>query len=271
LKDPAPFGVAGFFFLRRIAAMQKILPALVLAALAFTSTAHAQGGYPDAYALRPLQMPDGMVQLKVPVIINLTRRSVASPVFIPFELRLGLTHDFELRIFHPVHGLCVSGQGKGCGRVYNDLALGMLYSVMREQGIELSLLGAVEVTSFSSPAKVRLDAGMAFKFVHAPFSIAAWPYVGIGLNHRDQNGDDIKIPIEFAFQLSPPTALFFETGFYGSAHDFGNTWSSPLGVGINFLLQHGVDMGVEFKLDNAIGNGSTTDNRWFIFYFALRN
>jgi len=133
-KSPAPFGVAGFFFMRRITAMRKLAPALSLAALAFTSTAHAQGGgYPDAYALRPLQLPTGMVQLKVPVIINLSKGSVASPVFIPFELRLGLTSDLELRIFHPVHGLCVSGHAKGCDRVYNDLALGMLYSVMRER------------------------------------------------------------------------------------------------------------------------------------------
>jgi hypothetical protein len=251
--------------------MQKIVPAFVLAALGFANTAHAQGGYPDTYAGRPLQLPTGMVQLKVPVIINLSKNSVANPVFIPFELRLGLTSDLELRLFHPVHGLCVSGHSKGCDRVYNDLALGMLYSVLRERGIELSLLGAVEITSFSSPATVRLDAGLAFKYVHAPFSIAAWPYVGIGLNHRDQNGDYINIPVEFAFQLSSPTAFFLETGFYGSAHDFANTWSSPLGVGINYLLQHGVDMGAEFKLDDAIGNGSSGDAREFLFYFALRN
>jgi hypothetical protein len=249
--------------------MRKII--LALAALAFANTARAQGGYPDAYALRPLQLPTGMVQLKAPVVINLSKGSVASPVFIPFEIRLGLTNDFELRIFHPVHGLCVSGQGKGCGKVYNDLAVGMLYSVMREQGMELSLLGAFEVASFSNPAKTRLDAGLAFKFVRAPFSIAASPYVGIGLNNRDQNGDSINIPIELAFQLSPPTALFLETGFYGPTHDFGNSWSSPLGVGINYLLQHSVDLGAEFKLDNAIGNYSTTDNRELIVYFAVRN
>jgi hypothetical protein len=249
--------------------MRKII--LVLAALAFASTARAQSGYPDAYALRPLQVPTGMVQLKVPVVINLSKNSVASPVNIPFEFRLGLASDLELRLFHPVHGLCVSGHAKGCGKVYNDLALGMLYSVMREQGMELSLLGAFEVTSFSSPATVRLDAGVAFKYIGAQFSIAVSPYVGIGLNHRDQNGDGINIPAEFAFQLSPLTAIFLESGIFGSTHDFADSWSMPLGVGINYLLQHGVDMGAEFKLDDAIGNGSSGDYRLFLFYFALRN
>ena len=251
--------------------MRKFVPALTLAALAFAGTAHAQGGYPDAYAVRPLQLPASMVQLKVPVIINLSKDAVGSPVYLPFELRLGLTSDLELRIFQPGYGLCVSGRARRCGHVYNDLGLGLLYSVMREQGMELSLLGAVEVTSFASPATVRLDAGLAFKYVQAPFSIAAWPYVGIGLNHRDGNGDSINLPVEFAYQLSPPTALFIEGGLFGDAHDFGNTWSSPLGVGINYLLQHGIDMGAEFKFTNLVGNGSGPDGRLFLVYFAFRN
>ncbi|HEY5284092.1 MAG TPA: hypothetical protein VIM14_14965 [Polyangia bacterium] len=251
--------------------MRKFVPSIALALLASASTAHAQGGYPDAYALRPLQLPAGMVQLKVPVIINLSKGNVGSPVFIPFELRLGLTSELELRIFQPGHGLCVSGQARGCGRVYNDLGLGLLYSVMREQGMDLALLGAVEVTSFASPAMVRLDAGLAFKYVQAPLSIAAWPYVGIGLNHRDGNGDSINIPVEFAYQLSSPAAIFVEGGLFGGARDFGNTWSSPLGVGINYLLQHGIDMGAEFKFTNLVGNGSGPDGRLFLVYFAFRN
>jgi len=250
--------------------MRKFAPALVLTLLAVAGTAHAQGGYPDAYALRPLQLPAGMVQLKVPVIINLSKGNVGSPVFIPFELRLGLTSELELRIFQPGHGLCVSRR-KGCGRVYNDLGLGFLYSVMREQGMDLALLGAIEVTSFASPAMVRLDAGLAFKYVQAPFSIAAWPYVGIGLNRRDGNGDSINIPVEFAYQLSSPAALFVEGGLFGNARDFGNTWSSPLGVGLNYLLQHGIDMGAEFKFTNLVGNGSGPDGRLFLVYFAFRN
>ena len=253
--------------------MWKTSLGIAFLTLVMAGSARAQTGvgYPDEYALRPVQLPTGMVQLKVPVVINLSKDAVASPVFIPFDLRLGLTDELEMRLFHPVHGLCVSGHAKGCGHIYNDLALGMLYSVMREQGMELSLLGAVEVDSFASPALVRLDAGVAFKYVHAPYSIATWPYVGIGISHRDGNGDSINLPVEFAYQLSSPTALFLESGLYGATRDFGNTWSMPLGVGINYLLQHGVDMGAEFKLDDAIGNGSSGDAREFIFYFALRN
>jgi len=249
-------------------AMRKIYATLALALFAFSGTARGAGGYPDAYALRPLELPPGMVQLKVPVVMNLSRGAVANPVFIPFELRLGLTSEVEVRLFHPVHGLCVSGKSKGCDPVYNDLGLGMLYSALDEQGMELALLAALEVTSFASPALLRLDAGLAFKVVRAPFSIAAWPYFSFGLDHRDKNGDSVNIPIEFDFQLSPPTALFAETGLYGDLHDHGNSWSTPLGVGINYLLQNGIDIGAEFKLTD-VGNGA--DGRLFLVYLALRN
>jgi len=246
--------------------MKKIIPGLTLVVLAFAGTARAQGGYPDEYALRPLMLPTGMAQLKVPVVINLSKDSVASPVSIPFEIRLGLTSELELRLFHPVNGLCL----KGCGHVYNDLALGMLYSVTKEQGMEFALLGAVEVTSFVSPATMRLDAGMAFKYIKAPFSFVAWPYLGIGLNHRDGNGDSINIPVEFAYQLAWPTALFLESGLFGPTKNFGDSWYMPLGVGINYLLQHSVDIGAEFKFTSFLGNGST-DDRLILVYVSVRN
>jgi hypothetical protein len=250
--------------------MKKIIPGLTLVVLAFAGTARAQGGYPDEYALRPLMLPTGMAQLKVPVVINLSKDSVASPVSIPFEIRLGLTSELELRLFHPGNGLCISGKSKGCGHVYNDLALGMLYSVTKEQGMEFALLGAVEVTSFVSPATMRLDAGMAFKYIQAPFSFVAWPYLGIGLNHRDGNGDSINIPVEFAYQLAMPTALFVESGLFGPTKNFGDSWVMPLGVGINYLLQHSVDIGAEFKFTSFLGNGST-DGRLIMVYVAMRN
>jgi hypothetical protein len=251
--------------------MKNFALAAFLCTLVCAGTARAERGYPDEYALRPLQLPTEMVQLKVPLIINLSKDNVGNPIFIPFDIRFGLSNELELDIFHPRLGLCVSGQSKGCGRVYNDLAVGLLYSVMRERDVDLSFFGAFEVAQFSSPAHLRLDAGVAFKFVQPQWSIFAKPYIGIGMNHRDENGDGFYMPIEFAFQLSRPTALFIETGFYGDLHNLGDTWSSPVGVGINFLLQHGIDMGAEFKLDDLIGNGSTTDSRSFIFYFALRN
>ena len=243
-----------------------VIGSLVLLVLAAVGgSAHAQGRYPQEYAVRPLQVPQGMVQLKVPLVINLSRDSDGKPIFIPFDIRIGASNDLELRLFHPVHGICLTG----CGKVYNDLGFGLLYSLVRQRGVELSLLGALEITSFSRPANVRLDAGLGFKVVHWPISFAVWPYVGIGLNHRNENGDSINIPMELAIQISHPTALFIETGYYASTDDPGDG-SGPIGVGLNYLASHGVDLGAEFKLNQILGH-TDTGSRLILVYIAIRN
>jgi hypothetical protein len=244
--------------------MRKIALAVFLATLAQAEAASAAGSYPDEYALRPLQLPASMVQLKVPLDIDLSRGNAGKLLYMPFELRIGVAREVELRIFHPVHGLCL----RGCGRAYDDVGFGVLVELLREQGVHLSLLGALEVTSFTEPP-VRLDGGVAFKYVHAPISIFLSPYVGIGLNHRPDNGDSINFPVEFAFQLSHPTALFIETGLYSDAHDPGGA-SGPLGVGINYLASHGVDLGAELKLNKVLGN-TDAGSRLLLVYAALRN
>jgi hypothetical protein len=246
--------------------MRRIIFAVFLGTVALAGAARAQTAYPDEYALRPLLLPTEMLQARVPVVINLSAGSVGSPVNIPFEIRFGLTDDLELRLFHPGNGLCL----KGCSRHYNDLAVGMLYSVVKERGMQLALLGTLEVASFANPALLRLDAGVAFKYIQPRFSIATSGYLGVGLNNRSENGDAIYIPFEFAYQLSPAAALFGETGLYGSTNNFANDWTMPLGVGINYLVQHAFDLGAELKLNNAIGNGSS-DSRLFLVYAAWRN
>src|SRR5512142_3077316 len=106
-----------------------ILVAFTLVFLLSSAEARATQ-YPDEYAIRPLQLPGGIVELKVPVVMNLSRDSVASPVFIPFTIRLGMSDDLELRLFHPGRGLCVSGKSRSCDRVYNDLGFGFLYNFL---------------------------------------------------------------------------------------------------------------------------------------------
>jgi hypothetical protein len=243
--------------------IQTIATCLALCLVA--GAAHAKPGYPDEYALRPLQLPESMVQLKVPLIVDLSRGQAGKTIWVPFDLRFGVTNELELRIFHPVHGLCL----RGCDKAYDDLGFGLLYAVFDEDHMQVSLLGAFEVRRFTRPVRTALDAGLAFAYIRAPFSIHASPYLGIPITDRAGQDAWVNVPIELAYQLSPPTALFLETGLYGSARD-PNAWSGPIGVGINQLLQHSVDVGAEFKLNSVIGN-TDTGNRLVLVYLMVRN
>jgi len=242
--------------------IKALLALLVTTALALP--AFAEPGFPDAYALRPLELPPSMVQAKIPLVIDLSHGHAGDLIFVPFDVRFGVTRELELRIFHPVHGLCL----RGCDRAYNDIGLGMLFSVLEENGLQASLLAALEFRSLTSPVGAVLDAGVAFKFIRSPFSIFAAPYIGIPLSDRNHLDDSVNVPIEFAFQLSAPTALFVETGLYGSAHDPGG-WSGPVGIGINQLLHHNVDIGAELKLNSVIGH-TDAGSRLVLVYLTVR-
>lgn len=242
------------------------IPTVVLLSLfSLAGTAQASPGYPDEYALRPIQLPAGMVQLKLPLIIDLSRGHAGKPITVPLDIRFGVTRELELRIFHPVNGLCL----RGCDRHYNDLAFGLLYSVLDEDHVQASLLGAFEVRSFASPVQTVLDLGVAFAYIRAPFSIYASPYLGLPLSDREHQREWFNMPIEFAYQLSRPTAVFFETGLYGDARDLGS-WSGPVGAGINQLLHPGVDVGAEFKLNSIVGH-TDTGSRLVLVYLMIRN
>lgn len=243
----------------------RISTAILLFLCTLAGAAHASPGYPDEYALRPIQLPTGMAQVKIPLIIDLSRGHAGKPIFVPLDLRVGVSPELELRIFHPVHGVCL----RGCDKHYNDLAFGLLYSVFDQDHVQASLFGAFEVRSFASPVQTVLDLGVAFAYINDPFSIVASPYLGIPLSDRDHQQDWVNVPIAFAYQLSHPTAVFFETGLYGDAHDPGS-WSGPIGAGINQLLHSSVDVGAEFKLNSMIGN-TDTGNRLVLVYLMFRN
>jgi hypothetical protein len=241
----------------------RILTAL-LALFGIAASASAAANYPDEYALRPIQLPASMVQLKAPLIMDLSRGNAGKTIFVPFDIRLGVTDEIELRLFHPVNGLCL----RGCAKRYNDLALGLLYSAFDEQGGQASLLGAFEVRSFASPVQLVLDVGLSLAYFHAPFSVRAAPYLGLPISDREHQTDWVNVPIEFAYQVSLPTAVFLETGLYGSVHD-PNGWSGPVGVGINQLLRRGIDIGAEFKLNSIIGHADT-GSRLVLVYLMVR-
>jgi hypothetical protein len=244
--------------------MTKAISAFLLATL-LARPLSAQGGYPDAYALRPLQLPPSMAQVKIPLVIDLSKGNAGKLIFVPLDIRLGVTDELELRLFHPVNGLCL----RGCGKAYNDVAFGLLYAVLNQDAFQASLFAAFEVRSLTSPAQVVLDAGAALAYIRAPFSVFAGPYLGLPVTDRGHQTAWVNVPIEFAYQLSAPTAVFLETGLYGDAHRPGD-WSGPLGVGLNYLLHHSVDVGAEFKLNAVLGH-TDTGSRLVLVYLALRS
>jgi len=232
------------------------------------------GAYPDEYALRPLTLASGTFQATVPVVLNLSKNKVLKPVWVPLDLRLGVNDQLELFISHNAFGsplavgeggVCLGGTNRFCEKLYNNVNVGGQMSLLKDNGLELSGIVALEFRRLSSPMYLAVEVGVGLKYVGAPISIKAAPVIGIGANKRSVgNKEFLSVPVQLAYQASPQFAIFLDTGIFGPTSNFSDLYDVPVGIGASFLVQHGLDVGAEFMLPAAVASSRvSSDSRGF--------
>jgi hypothetical protein len=119
--------------------------------------------------------------------------------------------------------------------------------------------------------------GAGVKYVNAIFSVKATPRLGVGVNRRNSGNEQeaIGVPVQLALQAAPRIAAFVDTGIFGPTNQFSGKYTIPVGVGADFLLRHGFDVGAEFMF-RSLGQGSAvtgkaTDSRTLMLYAVWRN
>ena len=263
----------------------EVAPAAVPAPGPSAAPAWVPMGYPDAYVLRPLTVPPGMFQGTLPVVLSFSQNAVLRPVWIPLDMRFCMTDQLEFFVTHNAlgaplaagnGGLCL-GTKQYCQKTYNNLNVGGQFSFAKGKGLELTGLLAAEFKEFSPHLLFAVDVGVGVKYVNAIFSAKATPRLGIEVNRRStENGQEtIGIPVQLALQAAPRIAAFVDMGLFGPTNQFGSRYTIPVGVGGDFLLRHGFDVGAEFMFP-ALGRGSAvagraTDSRTLMLYAVWRN
>jgi hypothetical protein len=226
-----------------------------------------------------------MFQGTLPVVLSLSKNAVLKPVWIPLDMRFGMTDQFEVFVSHNALGAPLAAGGGGlclgrkqyCPKLYNNLNVGGQYSFVKGNGFELSGLLAAEFKEFSPDLLFAVDVGIGVKYVAPIVSVKATPRVGIGVNKRSAGNEEeaIGVPVQIALQAAPQLALFIDTGIFGPTRQFGQTYAIPLGIGADLLARHGFDVGAELMFP-ALGHGSAvagkaTDSRTFMLYAAWRS
>jgi len=214
----------------------------------------------DDYVSRGLTVGAGTLQVTVPIVLNLSKEAVLKPVWVPLDLRYGVTPELEVFLSHagqnfPIAtsgGVCLGGKERGCGKLYDNLNLGAQFSLSKSGGIELTGIGALEFRSLD-PMYLAIDLGVGFKFVSGQLAIKAAPQISIGATKRSEgNKEHIYVPVQAAFQATPELALFLDTGIYSPVTDMGKMFTVPLGIGAAFAVQPGLDVGAQFLLPMVV-------------------
>jgi len=264
------------------AATPEAAPAPAPDPAAAPAAAPAAGG--EAYTARSLTLSAGTFQATVPIVLNLSKERVLKPVFVPLDLRYGVTNELEVFLGHSgvmngfmtaAGGVCLGGKDRGCAKFYDNLDIGGQYSFMKNNGLELSGLLALDIWHLSDPMMLAVDVGLGFKYTSAPIAIKAAPQVLIGANKRDAGNikQGILLPVQVAFQATPELAVYLDTGIAGPTDHFGDLYVVPVGIGASYLVQHGLDVGAELMLPRVmtgISGDKAFDARMLTIFAAYR-
>jgi hypothetical protein len=258
-------------------------PAPEAAPVPAAAPAAAPGSYPDEYTLRPLTLAAGMFQVTLPVVLNLSKSKALKPVWIPLDLRYGVMDQLEVFVSHTTFGgplatgggVCL-GKKANCPKIYNNLNVGGQYSFLKASGLELSGLLAAEFREFSPDMLFAVDVGVGVKYIAAPVSVKLAPQIGIGVNKRSalDNKEFVSVPLQIAVQAAPQIAAFLDSGIFGPTSHFGDNYVVPLGIGVDFLAMHGLDVGAEFMLTRLVTGekgDKALDARTLMIYGAWRS
>jgi hypothetical protein len=230
------------------------------------------------YVSRGLTLSAGNLQVLVPIVLNLSKDAVLKPVWVPLDLRYGITDELEVFLNHgaipgfPIatgfSGVCIGGEDRGCDKLYNNLNVGAQFSLLKDAAMELAALGALAVESLD-PSTLSAVLGVNFKYLAGPVAIKAAPMISIGATKRDEgNKEALMVPLQLAFQATPELAAYLNTGIWGPLDHFGDFYSVPVGVGASFSVMPNLDVGGEFILP-AVLTGMEGDEAFDMRMLAL--
>lgn len=228
---------------------------------------------------RGIQGPEGLFTARLLLLVNASANSFGKPTSLAPDLYYSPTDTIQLGLLHtgpmgwqsrPGVGLCLTG-GNGCPKVYNNVGLDFMYGLLYGD-FHLSLHSSLYLSPIDAPTGVGVmwTIGLAGKF-HFTDVVALLfdPQIGIMLKNRNSYKDQLFIPLELQFQMSPAVSFKVLSGVTGQLSALGDTVQVPLGVGIVGNLNSNVDLGFRFSFDNLLGHMPTGTSRTDLRSFGL--
>jgi hypothetical protein len=219
---------------------------------------------------RGIQGPEGLFTARLLLLVNASKNSFGKPTSLAPDLYYSPSDTIQLGLLHtgpmgwqsrPGFGLCLTGKNNGCPEIYNNVGLDFMYGLLYGD-FHLSLHSSLYLLRSASPAGVMWTIGLAGKFHFTDIVALLFdPQIGIMLKDRDLYKDQLFIPLELQFQVSPAVSFKVLTGVSGQISSLGDTYQAPLGIGLVGNVSSNVDLGMRFSFDNLLGHVPTGMSR----------
>jgi len=219
----------------------------------------------------------GMPARPTMVGLDISNGTDLVPFHFPIHVYFGVNDDLALGPIHEIGpffgggGLCVN-----CDRLYDDLGLGILYALMREQKFELDFNGDAPLfLSFRGRIYMSMRGGVLGRVNLGQVAAFVFdPSLQIGISGRPDsdggNKDFLWAPAWFYFNATESVAPFVGFGFGGRVEDFGDTFTFPVEGGCLVSIGPNMDVGGVFQFYNLLGRGGNADGRQLGFLGRFR-
>jgi hypothetical protein len=221
----------------------------------------------------------GRWDIRVPIVINMTKSFVAKPINVPLDVYYGVNQDLTLGLTHSggvvqstspyplMAGLCLTGKSDGCAKFYNTVGADALYRLLGSS-VQLAAHGGLDFRTLD-PARLALRLGV---LMQAPLTtnlaILFDPRVWIGLTKRDDpplgNKEYLALPLALQFWATPELRLAARTVFGGPFSHFGDNYVGSVGLYGAYAINQMIEAFLAFDFLNLYGKNSSGDFRTLV-------
>lgn len=245
------------------------------------STALCRTASAQEYTRRSYILPKGSVELTgeparpMMASLNLSENSDLEPFHLPIHVYFGVTEKLTLGVTHDF-GPCFNCERANGGRAYNDIGLGVLYSLVRDRDFELDLhLTAPLFQRFHRDVHLSVRGGVLGRInLGDVVAFVFDPSLKVGLtgrpDRRGANREYLYLPAWFYFQVNETVVPFVGTALHGPVEGFFDHIQIPLEGGMIFSVTQNVDLGFVLRFGNLFGEGGSFDWRELGFVGRFR-
>lgn len=187
-----------------------------------------------------LTLPRGKLNVTITTELNLSKDAAFEPTSIAPDISYGATDELTLSLVHSGFattgfrgsagsGLCLTGDQRGCGKIYNNVGVEALLDLVRG---ELAVAGVVGLHLLSfDPAFLAARVGVQTSYRVGRAIGTFLPSVLVGITERDAgNKGGLFLPTSIGTNVSPSVFLALGGGLATPFDDAGDGWTLRVGV-----------------------------------------
>jgi len=236
--------------------MRVVSVVFVVVSVLSASVAAAQPK-PPPWILAP-----GKVRATATVEMDASQGKFAKPVSLAPDIAVGVHPRLTLELGHSTffvtgfrgaagRGLCLTGDDKGCAKLYNNLGAEATFA---------AITGPISVAANVGFHAINLDAGFyaakigaKARAAHGAWIFTSMPSVFIAATHRDGQKDTLWVPVAANLRVRKDLLVGVGSGVKGPLDGFSTAWEVPVGFSTTWNPLPALGVGASWVFGKLLG------------------